>query len=270
MKKIMLSSIIVLSFSLHGFSQLCDETAFPYIEGFESAQAPALPECTYSTYSTFASSEIFETSTGPIAGFNNKVAQYDTSSSMTGGVTANLFAGTLALTPGQSYNLSLRYAKSQTGNTASITINLLTPPDAGGFIMLAQQEIPDGINNLSLPFTVPAAGNYTISISVAAAPNSGFVYVDDIQVGVAGTMGIEDNTLNNLALYPNPSKNLLNISNDKVIETVALYNNMGQVLLSDEPLQTMHTLSLERFETGVYYVNVTSAGLTRQYKIVKE
>lgn len=271
MKQLILSLILFVSLSFNGFSQLCDETPFPYNEGFESGQGPDLPGCVYSTYSTFASAEIFETSEGPIAGFNNKVAQYDTASSLDAGVVrANLFAGTLSLTEGQTYNLSLRYGKSQMGNSASITINVLTPPGAGDFILLAQQDIPDGINNISLPFTVSATGNYSISVSVASIPNSGFVYIDDLRVGLSGTMGFENNDIADVAIYPNPVKNILNISNKEAIETVAIYSSTGQTLFTENPQKTIYTLNLEKLAAGIYFVNVHSGGLTKRCKIIKE
>jgi len=273
MKTNFLTALIAIV-SCNAFSQGCDNIALPYNEQFESAQAPELPNCVWSNYSTFGSAEIFETTTGTISGFNGKAAQYNTVSLLAPdqsvGVACNFYAGSFTLSQDQNYEFSVRFGKSQVGALANISILILTPEGGGDYITLANQDIPDANVDFSQTFTAYVSGSYEIMITVNAASNSGFVYLDDVKLQAAATAGTNNNQITGLSIYPNPVKNVLNITHNNIINGVKIYSSTGQLLIAEEPNNNQVTLNIERLAAGVYFVNTTAGGFTKQSKVIKE
>ena len=73
----------------------------------------------------------------------------------------------------------------------------------------------------------------------------------------------------NLKLYPNPTADIINISNDEyVIESIAVTNLQGQVLFKTNLLnQNTYSIDLSSYASGIYIVNVN--GQTN-IKIIKK
>ena len=103
------------------------------------------------------------------------------------------------------------------------------------------------------------------------------VYMSDALVGsVESPMvlhfrdnGIADDD-NLVQLFPNPAKEKVTV-NGYAIETVKVYNAMGQLLISEEYGDATHVeLNLEALSAGVYTVSVRSNGQIINKMIVKE
>jgi len=274
MKTFLILTTLFSSISYNSYSQSCENIPLPYYEGFESTESPWLPDCTWSAYSFFSSSEIFETSQATVEGYNGKVIQYDTASAstngQTGSVRCNYNAGDFNLTEGQNYTFSIRFGKSLPQATANITIYITTPAGGGDYITLANQDIPGTIVNFSQTFSAYISGPHKILIIVTSVTNSGYVYLDDITMQAAATADSKENTLSGLSIYPNPVKDVLNLNYKDAIDTVKIYSNTGQLLVSENPNAAQASVNLDKLATGVYFVTIFSGGLTKQFKILKE
>ena len=73
---------------------------------------------------------------------------------------------------------------------------------------------------------------------------------------------------NEIKLYPNPVKDYLNIDSKDKIETIKIYNTVGQLI--SQPKITNNKVSLSNLSSGVYHVNVTTKNGTKSYKIIKK
>ena len=274
MKTFLILTTLFSSISYNSYSQSCENIPLPYSEGFESTESPWLPDCTWSTNSLFSSFEIFEASPSPVEGYSGKVAQYNTASSTTTGQTAtvgsNYSVGDFNLTEGQDYTFSIRFGKSLPQATANITIYITTPEGGGDYITLGTQDIPGTIVNFSQTFTAYISGPHKILIIVTSVTNSGYVYLDEITLQAAATATTKENMLSALSLYPNPVKDVLNLNYKEAIDTVKIYSNTGQLIVSENPNAAQASVNLDKLATGVYFVNVISGGLTKQSKIFKE
>jgi len=79
------------------------------------------------------------------------------------------------------------------------------------------------------------------------------------------------NTLQTLSYYPNPVKNVLNIKNATPINSIAIYNTLGQQVLSTEVNTTETNLDLSALNNGIYFVKVQAGeGNKKTLRIVKE
>lgn len=74
------------------------------------------------------------------------------------------------------------------------------------------------------------------------------------------TSSVEENANTNLALYPNPVKNQLKLFSMEGLNSVKIYNNLGQQIFSEALNGTeTFTLDVSGFHKGLYVVSVTTA-----------
>lgn len=83
------------------------------------------------------------------------------------------------------------------------------------------------------------------------------------------TLGVKENNISGLKVYPNPAKNNLFVSSDSFAEKqVELYDVLGKVALKTKV--TNAPINLSGLTSGVYVVKVTEEGKTATRKIVIE
>ena len=65
---------------------------------------------------------------------------------------------------------------------------------------------------------------------------------------------VEDTEFNNIKLFPNPVNNTLNISTEKNILKIEIYDALGRVIISKENPST--TIDVEKLEHGIYTIAI--------------
>ena len=93
-------------------------------------------------------------------------------------------------------------------------------------------------------------------------------YFDDVQFGAA--LGVNTFNTPKVRIYPNPTSGILTIEANSVIESITVYNVLGQEMLSQKGNSASETLNISNFKSGVYLVKTTSNGKTATSRIVKE
>lgn len=71
-------------------------------------------------------------------------------------------------------------------------------------------------------------------------------------------------------VYPNPVKNLLNLSYNKNITNVAVYNLLGQQVIAKSTNANLSQIDMSHLVSGTYFVKVTADNQTKTIKVVKE
>jgi len=79
-----------------------------------------------------------------------------------------------------------------------------------------------------------------------------------------------NNTLQNLTCYPNPVKNVLNIKNALPINSIAVYNTLGQQVLNSTINTNETNLDLSSLGNGIYFIKVQAGEGSKTLRIVKE
>lgn len=74
----------------------------------------------------------------------------------------------------------------------------------------------------------------------------------------------------NFRVYPNPAKNVLNLSLDKTISNVAVFNLLGQQVIAKSLNTNMSQIDMSHLMSGTYFVKVTADNQTKTIKVVKE
>ncbi len=97
----------------------------------------------------------------------------------------------------------------------------------------------------------------------------GWGAIDDIELTYDLPLGTEDFNAKKIAVYPNPVKDVLNLSAVENIDSVTIYNLFGQQLANKTINATEAKFDMSSFATGTYIVNVVSNNNVKTIKVVK-
>jgi alpha-tubulin suppressor-like RCC1 family protein len=75
---------------------------------------------------------------------------------------------------------------------------------------------------------------------------------------------------NTMKVYPNPVKDVLNISFDTEITLVSIYNILGQEMMSKIINAKEGTIDVSNLRSGTYFVKVSVGNLIKTLKVIKE
>jgi len=150
-----------------------------------------------------------------------------------------------------------------------------------GFVTISADDINDGsygCNEFSLEifnqgtnfgseitFNTTHIGDNTIQLMVTdSSGNSSYcTAIVNVQAG----MGIEDNTLANISLYPNPTTDLIFIEGANTELEAIVFDLLGKELIREN---INGRLDISCLEKGTYIINLTDGVNTSTHKIIKE
>jgi len=109
-------------------------------------------------------------------------------------------------------------------------------------------------------------------------PNTASIYFDTNPPIVTNTFNTEfvsslkneSFVFGNFSYYPNPVKNILTIANDSFIDEVSIVSILGQQILTKKINDFQAEIDMSAFSNGVYFVKISSEGLEKNIKVVKE
>ncbi len=82
-------------------------------------------------------------------------------------------------------------------------------------------------------------------------------------------VGIDETQFASLSIYPNPAMDVITITDEMAIGTVSIYSIVGQKVQEVEVNATSGSLSIDRLNSGVYYLTVSRNGASSVHQIVK-
>ena len=108
-------------------------------------------------------------------------------------------------------------------------------------------------------------------VSDNAQRRDGF-YFDDLVINIVedGVLSTEDALVDQLAIYPNPVRNTLNITTPLTNYGVEIYSLQGQSLFRSNSNSGSITVDYSSFSAGIYLMRITSENGSRTVKIVKQ
>lgn len=96
------------------------------------------------------------------------------------------------------------------------------------------------------------------------------IFVDNVYFSTENTSGIAGFTAATAVMYPNPATSTLTLKGTNNIETVNVYNMLGQQVLHATPNTTEALLNVSQLQNGVYTVNATINGAITSQKFIKQ
>lgn len=108
--------------------------------------------------------------------------------------------------------------------------------------------------------------DYTITPVNNSANGNSFT----ARVGIQSLLGSETFTTNTIKLSPNPVTDILNIENEYQINSIKVYNQLGQMVFGKEINNNSTQLDLSVINSGIYNVLIETEKGTINHKIVKK
>uniref|UniRef100_UPI004048D69F T9SS type A sorting domain-containing protein n=1 Tax=Flavobacterium sp. TaxID=239 RepID=UPI004048D69F len=90
------------------------------------------------------------------------------------------------------------------------------------------------------------------------------------EMAVSCVLSNGDFDANSFSAYPNPVKDVLNISYTSEISSVRVINMIGQEVLSRNINATSSQVDMSHLSAGTYIVNVTVGDAIKTLKVVKQ
>lgn len=99
--------------------------------------------------------------------------------------------------------------------------------------------------------------------------NSNNQYYLDNVVFFEGIAGVDDFSADSFRVYPNPVKDILNISTKTAVDNIAVYDVLGKLVLSAQPDVISPKINMSGLASGAYLVKVTIGNASKTVKIIK-
>ena len=112
--------------------------------------------------------------------------------------------------------------------------------------------------------TIPVVGGQTYYCFVVNTGGVTDIIFDNCQLGTAS------NEIEGFEFYPNPTRERINLAAAQNIESVVLYNILGQKMLDVNVDATTTELNVAHLAAGAYLMEVTVDGQTGTYKLIKQ
>lgn len=75
-------------------------------------------------------------------------------------------------------------------------------------------------------------------------------------MAIGASVGLQELNGNIISISPNPTSGSLTINSKTELQKIEVLSITGQVLRSEIPTNVSHTLNLDHFANGIYFVNV--------------
>lgn len=188
---------------------------------------------------------------------------------------------TVALAKDAETNLIVTFATGYTYNTNIwIDFNNNYTFEASE-IVYSGESTNANPTDLDASFTLPASatlGLHRMRIGTAdsgqATPNAcysgSYGITLDFTVEVFDSLGTAQFDNGSFKVYPNPVSNILNLSYTQNITNVAVFNILGQQVITNNVNATQGQVDMSNLAVGTYLVKVTAGDETKTIKVVKK
>ncbi len=193
------------------------------------------------------------------------------------------------------YTQTLNVSNTSNSNQCQSAFNFYTDPSFYGVLVVNNSigsnlsyywEFGDGnTSNLQYPsYNYTSLGPFNLCLTVNNGSGCIDTYCDSIgsngiivktggfAINVVEPVGLEENKLSILSIYPNPVNETLNINLGEVKKEtrISINNALGQLVVSKKYLST-NSISLEiNIPKGIYFLKIESEGEIVSRKIIKQ
>jgi len=129
-------------------------------------------------------------------------------------------------------------------------------------------SVPESLLSVGMSFTSTDAASGALT----------FVFTSDTSVPLTGwlanitcaTLSVDEFALAQFNYYPNPTTGLLNINAKQNIDTIKVFNTLGQVVMDLSPNAMDTTLDFTNLSQGTYFLRSSINGNIATHKIIKK
>jgi hypothetical protein len=191
-------------------------------------------------------------------------------------------AGSTSLSTGTYYVTQTLNGCESPRLSVAVTVNTVAAPTGAAVQDACTGTIADfvvtGDTGAVLTWYATSTSTTSIPTSTPAVLNT-FYYVSQTVNGCEGPrlvviasgpcLGNEEFDMTSFSYYPNPTRDIVNISYSKEITEIKVFNMLGQQVIDTKVNSTTTQVDLSRFATGTYFIEVTSDEVSKTVKVIK-
>lgn len=235
----------------------------PYSLNFEDAAVPNLPNCTTATSTSGNPWRIYNNGAANLPG-KWLVYNYSTTSA----ANSWFYTAGINLTGGTEYKITYTYVGG--GYTEKMKVSYGSTATAAGMTNLLNDH-PNITGNtattVTKTFTPTTTGVYYFGFNAYSDADQNYLGVDNITIEVAAIMATDNTAKANVAIYPNPFKDHLNISDTKGLKNITVSDISGRQVKSMKPAAR---IELSDLKSGMYLVTLHyEDGSVKSFKAIK-
>ena len=173
---------------------------------------------------------------------------------------------------GKAFIASFR-GESDVATSLVSCFNIGTPETLEQNFTVQSEDFTTTAKTYKFGFYSSEAQNVIINLIRPAATDTNpaqLVYLSNVSMIKKNTLSVQDLVEFNFSLSPNPTKNMLNLSAQKAINNVELYNVLGKQVFSQKVEAKQANISVAHLSKGIYIAKVTIGNSTGSYKFIKE
>lgn len=184
----------------------------------------------------------------------------------------DVVTGTTTTATNSSGGTSADVWYSYSGAAGDITVSLCNNTNYDSYLRVydacggTEIAFNDDFCNAQSSVTFTADGTTTYYILVEGFGSN----VGNFEMAVTCVLSNGDFNSNSFSAYPNPVKDVLNISYATEISSVKVINMIGQEVLSKNVNATSSQVDMSQLSAGTYIVNVTLGDTIKTLKVVKQ
>jgi hypothetical protein len=111
---------------------------------------------------------------------------------------------------------------------------------------------------------------WKVSPFANSVDNAGVVYVDNILLTTTSILSNSSFETSKVSLSPNPTSDNFTITAKSEIQSVSVYNLLGQEVMSKTPNSESVTINISDFQAGIYLVKTTVDGTISSSRVIKK
>jgi len=161
----------------------------------------------------------------------------------------------------------LIFSLNQTTSAPS-SISLFTTPVN---ITVERQTLPDTIIRLDVDQnTEYFVGSIAGTITGLKIDEANWIVNDGGNMTFdSGLVGVDEEALQNIGVYPNPTEGIFNVSASNTIDKIRMFDSRGRLILNVNPNSTNYEVNLSDVQTGIYHLDIHINGKIEKRKISK-
>ncbi|RMZ50182.1 T9SS C-terminal target domain-containing protein, partial [Flavobacteriaceae bacterium PRS1] len=121
----------------------------------------------------------------------------------------------------------------------------------------------------SYDWTIPNDPSSTVTVRISDASDASINDVSDADITILSGLSIDENTIESMRIYPNPTKGMIyieTVDTEKII-SVKLYDLLGKVIMVSE---TNNTVDLKYLPSGIYFIKIKTQNNHIVRRIIKD
>ena len=95
------------------------------------------------------------------------------------------------------------------------------------------------------------------------------MFIDDVSLKSASSLGLEDVLETQFSFFPNPVNNILTIKAQASVDSITVYNMLGQAMIRSTPNTNDITLDMSVLQTCAYFVQVSINNMVKTVRVIK-